>query len=354
MWLPMIARRSGLAVVAAASLTLAAAGTAYADSGSDVVSIPVSFDVVTDNQSGLPCAVGTIPSLLPIEHHETVRGHITGPRNELRGGHLDATVYSHGDGYDESFWRYPRNGDYNYVEQMARRGHISITYNRLGYGNSSSPNGNDICFGTEASVLHQVIQQLRHGDYQGGHTPSFARLALVGHSASGFIAEQEAVAFHDIDALGILDSGELNATPLVLVRAGQTQVRCLTQSRNGYAGLEGNAREFADDHIFNVEPDVADYLISHRTSDACAGTRNAAQAVAGDGVRNSLIRVPVLVLGGANDKFFPNPGLQAHTYTQSRKVTVEEIPETGHAVAFSREYRRFQDRMNAWLDTNRL
>jgi pimeloyl-ACP methyl ester carboxylesterase len=346
-------RRSGLAVLAA-GFALAVSGTAHADSGSDIVSIPVSFDVVTDNQSGLPCAVGTLPSLLPIEHHETVRGHITGPRNQLESGRLDGTVYSHGDGYDETFWRYPRNNDYNYAEQMARRGHVSITYNRLGYGNSDAPNGNDVCFGTEASVLHQIIQQLRHGDYQGGRTPRFRELGLVGHSASGLIAEQEAAGFHDIDALGILDSGEVNATPLVAIRAGQQQVRCFTASRNGYAGLEADGREFADDHIDNAEPDVARYLITHRTKDACAGTRNAVQALGGNGIRNSLINVPVLVLGGANDKFFPRPALQAPTYTHSRKVTVEEIPATGHAVAFSREHAQFQDRMNRWLNANHL
>jgi pimeloyl-ACP methyl ester carboxylesterase len=349
-------RRSALAIAATASLALAATGTgtAYADSGSDVVSLPVSFDVVTDNQSGLPCAVGTIPTLLPIEHHETVRGHITGPRHALDSRRIDATLYSHGDGYDESFWRYPRNNDYNYVDHMARRGHVSITYNRLGYGNSTTPNGNDVCYSTEASVLHQIIQQLRHGDYQGAHTPRFGKLALVGHSASGFIAEQEAATFHDIDALGILDSGELNATPLVLVRAGQQQLRCLTDSHNGYAALEANAHEFADDHLSNVAPDIAHHLITHRTIDACAGTRNAIQTIAGDGLRNSLITVPVLVLGGTDDKLFPHPGLQAKTYTQSRKVTVEEIPATGHAIAFSREHATFQNRMNAWLDNNHL
>ncbi|WP_028935108.1 alpha/beta hydrolase [Pseudonocardia spinosispora] len=342
-------------MLAAASLVLAVVGTAQADSGSDVVSVPVSFEVVTDNQSGLPCAVGgAIPSLLPIEHHETVRGHITGSRHELDNHRLNGTVYTHGDGYDESFWRYPRNNSYNYADQMARRGHISITFNRLGYGDSTAPNGNDICFGTEASVVHQIIGQLRNGDYRGARTPHFDRLGLVGQSAGGFIAEQEAAGFHDIDALGVLDAGELNAMPLLAIRSGQQQVRCLTDSRHGYAGLEADGRQFADDHIYNADPEVADYLVSHRTIDACAGTRNAAQTLAGDGVRNSLIKVPVLVLSGANDKFFPHPQLQAKAYTQSRKVTVEEVPATGHAVAFSREYRRFQDSMNTWLNSNHL
>jgi pimeloyl-ACP methyl ester carboxylesterase len=194
---------------------------------------------------------------------------------------------------------------YNYVEQMARRGHVSITYHRLATETARARTATTSAGRTDASVLHQIIGQLRKGDYGGDRTPRFGKLALVGHSASGLIAEQQVAAFPDVDALGILDSGELNATPLVAVRAGQQQVRCLADSRNGYAGLVANGREFADDHIANVGPGVADYSISHRTADA--GAHNAVQALAGNGARNSLINVPVLVLGGAEDKFFP-PG----------------------------------------------
>jgi alpha-beta hydrolase superfamily lysophospholipase len=329
------------------------------EAGGGVDSFPVAFHVVASNRSGLPCAA------LPAgADHEVVRGHVTGPRSALdghRGRGLAGTLYAHGDGYAEYFWRYPDNGKYNYVDHMARRGHVSVTIDRLGYGRSDKPNGNDICFGVEADVLHQIIGQLRRGSYSGDRTPRFERVGLVGHSAGGLIAEQEAAGFQDIDALGVLDSGELNATPLVLQRAAEQQARCLLapdslvgllnpSSRHGYAPLEADGAQFRSDHMANVEPDIARDLIARRTDDACAGTRNAAQALAGNPVRNSLVTVPVLLLAGARDKLFPNPALQAATYPRSKRVTVRVVSDAGHAVAFARTAPIFQHDMDSWLD----
>jgi pimeloyl-ACP methyl ester carboxylesterase len=352
--------RRRLALAAATSLVIgigvAGGGAAWADTGSgDIISVPVSFDVVTKNDSGIPCDTSNPLTSLVGSHHETVRGHLTGPRDELDRDHVDGTVYSHGDGYRETFWRFTHDEDYNYVDQMARRGHVSVTIDRLGYGRSSKPNGNFVCFGTEATVLHQIIGRLRDGHYDADrdHAPRFDKVGLVGHSASGFIVEQEAAGFHDIDALGVLDSGEIATQPLTYIRAGQTQMRCLT-APDGYAGFEANAAEFRHDHLVNVKPEIADYLTEHRTNDACAGTRNSPQAEAGNGLRNSLIRVPVLVLGGAEDKLFNLFALQAKEYPQSRKVTLRIVPRTGHAVAFSREHRTFANYMDHWLDDNDL
>jgi pimeloyl-ACP methyl ester carboxylesterase len=330
-----------VAIAASTALLSAAPGQAYA---TDIYSSPVSFDVVTSNDSGLPCA--TLP---PAPQHVTVHGHLTGPAGKLDSDGVHGTLYSHGDGYDETFWRYRGDARYDYVDDMSRRGHVSVTIDRLGYGSSDKPNGNTVCFGTEASVLHQIIGQLRAGSYRGDRTPRFDRVGLVGHSASGIIAEQEAAGFHDIDALGVLSSGELTATPLVLQRATEQQLRCLT-APDGYAGLEADTAQFRADHLYNVEPKIADDLAAHRTEDACAGTRNAAQAIVGNPARNNLITVPVLVMAGANDPFFPHPARQAATFSRSEKVTVHEIPETGHAIAFARTAPLFRDDMNHWLD----
>jgi hypothetical protein len=345
--------RTGLLGAVALVASLTATGTAWADSG--VTSVPVSFQVTLRNDSGIPCDTSNPLTSLAGTQQVTVRGHLTGPSGQLGSGHVDGTLYSHGDGYDESFWRFTHDESYNYVDQMARRGHVSVSIDRLGYGASSRPNGNMVCFGTEATVLHQIVGQLRTGHYQGHRTPRFSHLGLVGHSASGLIVEQEAAGFHDVDALGVLDSGELSAQPLVAVRTGEEQARCVPGlAGSGSAPLEGSAAEFRSDHIFNAERPIADYLTAHRTQDACAGLRNAPQGLAGNGARNSLVKVPVLVLGGAQDKFFGRFDLQAKTYVQSPKVTVQTVPDTGHAVAFSRQHEAFYNDMNSWLDRNRL
>lgn len=355
--------RRGRARLLAAGLSLAATaglafgGTAigsaheqhaWGDGGKNAVTVPVSFTVTLQNRSGLPCA--EVP---PASGTAVVRGHIVGPAYQVNGPLTQGTLYSHGDGYDENFWSYDKNQSYNYTADMARRDHVSVTIDRLGYGASDKPNGNSICLGTEADVLHQIIGQLRAGTYQGTQKPRFDRVGLVGHSASGFAIEQEAVAFSDIDALGVVSSGELSATPLVAQRAGEQQVRCVT-SPDGYAGLEADAAQFRADHIVNTVPAIADDLTARRTQDACAGSRNTAQIVAGNPIRNNLIRVPVLSIAGTEDKFFPNNQLQAPTYSGSAKVTLKRIPNTGHAIAFGRTAPIFRNDMNDWLTANKL
>lgn len=350
-------------IVAAATFTsmaLSITGTAEAsESSGDIASTEVAFDVVTSNNSGLPCAT------TPGNQRVVVRGHLTGPHSKLDSSRVEGTLYSHGDGYAEYFWRYPGEDKYNYVEEMGRRGHVSVSIDRLGYGASDKPNGNGLCFGVEADVLHQIVGQLRHGSYQGDRTPRFDRVGLVGHSASGLIADQEAADFHDIDALGVLDSGSLNASPLTLQRAAEQQARCALapdvaagllnpRSPAGYAALEADGAQFRADHIANVEPDIARDLVERRTKDACAGTRNAVQALAGNPVRNNLITVPVLTLTGTEDKLFPHPGLHAASYTQSPRVTVREVPNAGHAVAFARTAPQFHNEMDNWLKSTGL
>lgn len=328
--------------VAAAALGLVATGSAAADEGG-VESVPVSFEVVTKNRSGVPCLNP------PGEKRVTVRGHLTGPTGRLGDGGAVA-VYAHGNGYGEFFWRFddPR---YDYAGEMAERGHVSLTVDRVGYDDSDKPNGNTVCFGTEADVLHQVIDRLREGDYGGDQSPSFDRVALVGHSAGGFIVNQVAYGFGGVDALGVLSSGAASSKPLVVQRTGEMQLRCLLDG-DGYAPLEANDAQFRADHIHNVEDDVADELTDRRNDDACAGTRNAGSALAADLVRNATIDVPVLVMVGSDDEFFGPPEPQGALYVGSPEVTTRTIPDTGHAIAFSRNSEVFRDEMDRWLSDN--
>lgn len=315
----------------------------------DVSSTPVEFDVVVQNNSGAPC-LGT-----PDGQRVVMRGVLVGPSDEVSGDEVDGALYSHGNGYGKFFWHYTDDRTYDYASDMARRGHVSLAIDRLGYEDSDAVDGNAVCFGHEADVLHQVIGQMRAGEYRGDHSPAFRRLALVGHSASGFVADQEAAGFHDIDALGIISSGELAAGDSTVIpeRVAGHQQRCIGQS-DGFAPLEANEAEFRSDHIFNMEEDIAAAIVARRTDDACAGTRNAATTVSSAATRNSTIDVPVLVLAGANDAFFPDQQTQAASYTGSPDVDLVVIPETGHALAFGRTAPQFRDEMHNWLTANRF
>jgi pimeloyl-ACP methyl ester carboxylesterase len=352
-------------LLGAALVTGLAAPTAAADPDGDrVVSTPVSFDVVTANRSGVPCATS------PAERRVTVRGHLTGPADELRDG-VSGALYVHGNGYGEFFWRYGsvEGGDdsYDVVGKLARQGHVSVTVDRLGYGATDKPDGNDVCFGTEADVMHQIIGRLRSGDYQGDRTPRFDRIALLGHSAGGLIVEQEAAGFSDVDALAVLSSGELNSGPVVLQRAAEFNVRCADEmsllgmrlpgngSADGYAPLEANEAQFRADHFHNMDAGIADQLAARRTDDACGGLRNAPTAIGADPARNATIGVPVLFLIGQDDAFFSGDArAQAATFRSSPKVTTVELADTGHAVAFGRTAPLWRAELHRWLAANRF
>lgn len=344
---------AALSGVLAAAALLASAGPAAADGDDHVVSVPVSFTVKVENRS-TPCDPLTLAPDLKVA---TIRGTLTGPKKAVEQGTVAGSVLSHGDGYDESFWTFPEKG-YSVVDDLATRGHVSVSYDRLGYGESDKPNGNAICIGTEATVLRQIVDQLKAGTYTSkAEKPSFSRLAVVGHSASGFIVEQMQGVLGGADAVGAISTGVESVTPLVALRAVQQQQRCLLgpNDGNGYAGLEGNDAEFRADHVqTGIEPRIADILTRNRTEDACAGTRNLQNIVANTITNAAAVRVPVLAVAGTDDAFFPNVGLHAATFTSSPKVTVKQIPRTPHAIAFSGERRLFRDTLAAWLTENRL
>ena len=356
---PASRRRRGLvaALVTGAlalSGTVATAGVAGAtDGGGDVVSIPVSFTVKVENRA-TPCDPLTLAPNLPVA---TIRGTLTGPKKAIEQGTVTGSVLSHGDGYDQSFWTFP-DKRYDVAGDLAKRGHVSVSYDRLGYGRSDRPNGNSVCIGTEATVLRQIVDQLRAGTYTAKDTkPAFTRVGVVGHSASGFIVEQMQGVLGGADAVGAISTGVEAVTPLVALRAAQQQQRCLLgpNDGNGYAGLEGDDAEFRADHLtVGIEPAIADVLTRNRTRDACAGTRNLQSILANTVTNAANVRVPVLAVAGTNDAFFPNVGLHAASFTSSPKVTVKQIPATPHAIAFSGNAPLFRDTLAAWLTENGL
>ena len=338
-----------LAALLATVGALASSGAATADGKDHVVQVPVAFPVTVVNQGLTPC----LGDAAPVK--AVIRGTLTGPADAVEQATVPGAVFTHGDGYDETFNNFP-DERYNVVKDLARRGHVSVTYDRLGYGDSDKPDGRTVCIGTEATVLHQIIEQLRAGSYQarGPAKPAFTRVASLGHSAGGFVVEQEAGRFGDVDALGAISTGLPASSALVIQRATEQQLRCANPrtSPNGYAGLEGTAEEFRADHIVNVEPKIADILTENRTKDACAGTLNIPN-IAANSATNAATTIPVLLVTGTNDAFFPNVGVHAATFPLAQK-TVKQVPETGHAIAFSRNAPLFRAIVEAWLTENRF
>lgn len=337
-----------LSALATACATLSVASTAGGAAAASVrvVSQQVSFTVVNQNTSRVPC---------PADGEKyTVVGHLTGPDSALNSESIKAaTLYLHGNAVDERLWHYKQSERYDYATSMAKRGFVSVTVTRLGYRGSGKPDGNKVCWGSEADVAHQIVQHLRAGTYKSaGQAPKVQRLALAGHSASGFVAMAEAYSFSDVDALAVVASGEFTKPRVVEAVAGM-QARCVG-SQDGYALLESDDDKAAADFFHDADPAVVAAMVKSRPADACGGTANAPASMATDPIALGTVEIPVLVITGEQDAFFDDPALQARLFTGSRDVESVSLPDTGHAISLDRSAPAFQAAMAKWLGARKF
>ena len=96
-------RRAALtALTMITAVALPSLGSATSATAAErVVSVPVSFRVVNENRTPLPCSDD--------DAAYTINGHITGPAAVLKKGAIPAAaLYLHGDGVDERLWHYTR------------------------------------------------------------------------------------------------------------------------------------------------------------------------------------------------------------------------------------------------------
>ena len=63
------------------------------------------------------------------------------------------------------------------------------------------------------------------------------------------------------------------------------------------------------------------------------------------------IRVPVLIISGANDAFFspPTNTVQMLSFPLAPSLTLTQLPDTGHAVTLGRTHEAFRSAMADWL-----
>ncbi len=336
-------------------VTLPSLGSATpATAAVSVASVPVSFSVTNQNTSALPC---------PTDGKEyTVVGHITGPKSLLKRNSISAAaLYLHGDGVDERLWHYTKTPGHDYVGDMAEAGFVSISITRLGYQGSGKPNGNDMCFGSEADVAHQIIGHLRNGSYattgsglgKSGKAPKVKSLVLAGHSASGFVAMAEAYSYDDIDGLVVVGSGEF-VTPHVPATVFDQQSRCPV-SHDGYSFLTLSQNQAKRDFFTEgADEAVVDDFTATRPKDACGPLMFAPSSFVVDAAMLRAIEVPVLCIAGDKDAFFPYPEEQAKLFVGSPDVKAVILPNTGHAVTLEKSAPDFRAAMVTWLAEHRF
>jgi pimeloyl-ACP methyl ester carboxylesterase len=357
------ARLIGAVAAAGALSTVVLIGTAAAnDNSDDIVTVPVSFQVSNVNHSKVACTSDG--------RRYTVRGNIVAPRSVLSGDHPALTIYTHGLSYNgESFFHFTDVPGYDYVTEQAKNGHASLEFDLPGYGDSDVlKDGHQLCYGSEATIIHQMIGQLRSGHYDtDGEDPvAFRKIALAGHSAGGFTVQAEAYSFHDIDELIVMSFADQGFSPLLLTTTGVTTLRCTLggdpkpgdPGTTGYAYFGQTDADYRAGHLHNTDPDVAAAATENRVKDPCGRIGSAVPNAASDIALLATVHVPVLLVYGQNDALFQdNPigtPLQKLHYLGSHDVHDIFLPNTGHALTLERTAPQMREQVSDWLDRHEL
>jgi pimeloyl-ACP methyl ester carboxylesterase len=344
-------RALALAGAVAAALALAPALAA----AQAVIDVPVTFTVNNVDRSKVSCPSDGRPY--------SVHGDLIAPATALADPGA-VTLYAHGLGLGEWFWHFTGVPGYDFATQLAQAGHASVVIDRLGYGQSGKPAGTQVCLGSAADYLHQIVSQLRAGSYAVTGPPptlhpAFSRVALAGHSAGGYMAQAEDYSFHDVGALMILGFDDAFPGPSAGADFAQTQLVCTLggQRQSGTSGPPGYAyfgqtdAQFQSDFFFDADPAVVSAATKLRARDPCGDTGSIVAAEAADALDLGAIDVPVLLLDGANDQLFPPPGglVQSLLYAGSPSVTQMTLADTGHAMTLGRTEPQLESIVAGWL-----
>jgi pimeloyl-ACP methyl ester carboxylesterase len=338
-------RVTSAAILAALALVAAPAGAAALK----VTSRPVAFQVKNTNTTDVPCTSDGAAY--------TVRGHVTGPAKPRRSA---VTLYLHGLGLGEWLWNFQAVKSYSFARGMARKGHVSLTVDRLGYGASDKPvSGKSVCVGSQADIAHQIVQSLRTGSYvvEGGSPRKYRRVALAGHSAAGQIAITEAYTYRDVRALVVVGFSFSNLPrgndefgfERIACNGGGDPVPGLTDY-----GFFGRTDAGFRSTMFRSSPKaVQDAAIKLHYPDPCGDNYSLIAAIQKQPPNVGRVKVPVLVACGRNDVLYAPFGCeaQAERFAKGRSVILRN---TGHGLPLEASAKTFRKRLGRFLGRSGL
>jgi len=335
-------RRAGAATVAilVAGLLVAPAQAQAAQSSCHDLNIPVHL-------------LGLLP--------ETMHGRLCEPP----GGARTVQVLVPGATYTSVYWDptlTPETRSFRLA--MNRSGYATLTLDRLGTGASSKPPSVLLTAFTEAGVVHQVIQAIRHGEVG----PRFDKVILGGHSLGSAITVLEAGTYHDVD--GVLITGlahHINPTGALIVfgsfipvpldsvmsKKGLDPTYLTTRAGTRYEAFHGPGPDI---------PEVAAY--DEATKDVVApGELLDAAALTTVLPYTMLITAPVLVVLGGGDGGLCGPlatdcsssasllKSEAAYYSAAAKLRTYVLPNYGHSINYAPNAPEYHQALVRWADS---
>ena len=329
-----------------------------------IVDRPVSFSVVNENGSHVPCPADG--------RNYTLRGSIVGPASAIQGGDSAVTLLVHGAMLPgDKLWRMRPGGDasFDFGLAMARLGHAVATVELPGYGSSvtsDAPNGMLVCQGSMADVIHQVVSKLRTGTYTfgGGGGPAFDKVALAGFSFGTQYTQVAAYSFPNVDAVIFMGWGDpFLPSPEGVQFTSSTQLACFTGGQPKFddgTGPGGYVKRPGDLAVkvqwYDSEPEAETQWIRSIQRDPCGIQTSFPGRLVADVTGLGSISVPVLVADGDHDELIGwlAPRVLYSRLTGTSDRTLMMFPEAGHSFFLEKKRARWIKQIAGWLGDHGL
>lgn len=231
----------------------------------------------------------------------------------------------HGVSYGKWAWDLPGSAPrYSTARTLAKAGYANIAIDRLGYGESSKPNGYTLSLTYHAAVVGQIRDQLKAAPH------NFTKFGLVGHSAGTGISEIAAASGADVL---IAEAYNSSATPAVVTALNADVPAALTSD---YFYFLNNPVQRAD--FFYNAATAAPAVIAKDNSLAAPTLSAELLNIYDDtmvryGAMATISSPVLLVAAGADEIFDPAamPGELAAFATATDK-TLYVAPGVGHSL----------------------
>ena len=323
-----------------------------------VIERQVAFTVTNTNTSGIPCPSDGATY--------EVRGLLAGPTSAFMSGRPQTvSVYLHGLSFGGKFlWSFKPVPGYDLPAEFAKRGHVSLSIDRLGYDSSGHPHGQLNCIGSSADVTHQIVQALRDGTYEveGGAPLRVDAVVLVGHDVGGAVAEVEAYSYMDIDGLVVWGWADQGSSQWVLDRYPERSAFCARGGEDAEGSAPGGGdfhwpiseEEVRDGVGQRMEPEVLEKSVSMRNRNPCGDLHSAATMsnYHENGGRLGEIDVPVLLIYSDGDIIFTREGAEqqkAH-FTGTDDLRWVMLEDAGHFPMLERRAAEHRQVLLDWLN----
>ncbi len=324
------------ALTGALAGALAAQASAAPSGPATVISREVVFDLVNANDTHLAC--------LPDGEEYAVTARLVGPRKAVlgRAGAPRVNVLVHDTGTGGWFWGMDSPRRFDYARQLARQGETSLVLTRLGYDENPLGSGRDTCLGAQATMLHQVVQHLKSGNFRftgdvGTTTPHAGHVVVHGHGVGSAVAQLEASTFDDVEGLVLMSWTDLQFSQRAVAEATRQGTTCLGAA--DYASF-GESRADYRSLLFSSAPARVQRQAARLRNDVpCGDVLSLGTMVTSLALGTSDIEAPVQLLFGAQDARIRDGAAdqQADRFSSAESVRTRTFPGAGSALPLERK-----------------